>query len=311
MKRPGKLITNTTLALCGSSIILASCDGYFVDDDLVKTSDLLDEGEPAIKIEFTQEDTAYLTFLNKLGHDIIQNSLIAQDFAKDPQSYFEKYGYREKIDLDESLLHYVLTLGDPDIHDAIAQRDIARIIHLMKDRCLITNNYSKVKMSDEDISRLAHLYGLSKKTLFNADETNLADNQKFQSVVAVFAAVVWIFVAVVEDAVAAYNVGVGLNIGAYATVYHQVAAWGMAKASLNTTSEKIAIETNLSFKAISAKIPELNDFVLANQYIEDFSAEVANAIEKETPEILQELNREEIQNLVKYNMFLKATNHTD
>lgn len=306
MKRPGKFVTNATLAICGSSMLFASCDGFFVDNDMICASQVPDIGNASINIELNQENQNYIMFLNKLSIDIINQPKIAQEFAENPQKYIEKYGYNEKIDLDENMLNYILTLGNKDIQIAIKQNDIETIIRLMREKCLVTNNFTKFKLTSENITQLCNFYGLSKQNLPHTTNIQIADNDKVESIIAVFAAVVWIFVVVIEDAVAAYNVGVGLNAAAYTSVYYKAAAWGPKKTLRSGTTEKIAIETNLSFKAISAKAPEYNEYFLASSYIEDFSTQIVDAIEKEVPEALYGLNKEDVRNLVKYNMYLKT-----
>lgn len=308
MKKPGKFVTNATLALCGSSMLLASCDGFFVDDDMIHPSQLPDVGESSIEIKFNQEDQAYLTFLNKLGFDIIQNPEVAQEFAKDPQKYVEKYGYHEKVDLDENMLNYVLALGDPDINEAIKQNNIETVVRLMREKCLVTNNFTKIKLTPEQITQLNAFYAQSSKNKMCTSEA-----RPEQAAVAIFALAVWVFVALVEDIIAGYNVGLALNIG----LAVNVAVKAKVKVSgtqppkprprhlTSMTLNKIAVQSNLAFKAITAKAPEKNAYVLADQYIEDFSTDVVNAIATEVPEALQGLSKEEIRNLIKYNMYLK------
>lgn len=305
MKRPGKFITNTTFAICGTSLLLSSCDGYFVDDDMINISQQSEIGEAAININFSKNEQEYIAFLNKLSYEIIQDPQVAQKFAKDPQKFIERYGYNEKIDLDENMLRYVLTLGDPDLNAAIKQNDIDKIIHIMKDKNLLTNGYNKVKLSPEEISKIKRFYGVKQSN----DSNKVSDIDNTQSLVAVFVALVYIFVGVVEDIVAGYNVGVGLNVYAYAALKTKVKVWSESPNVFEKSVKAAAIAQNLSLKAISLKNPSYNIYILADKYMEDFSKELVNGLEKEIPESLQGLSKDELQNIIKYNMFLKSNDN--
>ena len=300
MKKPGKLLTNTTLAICGSSLILNSCDGYFYNGDMINEDQLSDIGLSAINIELSPEDQAYIEFLNKLGLDIIQNPKIAEEFAKDPQVFVEKYGYHAKVDLDKNMLHYILTLGDQDINIAIHQNDFKKVIKLMRKKELLVNNYTKVELTHEQIKQIHSFLGITK--------VESRTEKPPQTIIAVATAIVWVFVAAIEDAVAGYNVGFGVNVWAWANVKSKVNAWGATSQSTSQNIENMALKKNLAFKAISIKAPQKEAYIFADQYIEDFSSELAKTIKTEYPKELKELAIDDIQNIIKYNMYYKINN---
>lgn len=303
MKRPGKVITNSTLAICGSSLLFASCDGYFVDTDMIDEAQLPDIGNSAICIELSQEDQTYLTFLNKLGMEIIENPAIAQEFAKNPQKYIEKYGYTQNINLDESMLHYVLTLGDSDINNAVRNNDIELVIKLMRKKGLLTNNFTKIRLSSEQLDQINHYYGFNKmkiKTRSNSGNDELVS--------AALVAIAWLFFIAIEDAIAGYNLGVGINVYAYANLKTKVNAWGAMALDVDSIVGKMALEENLSFKAITLKNPQKDTYILADKYIEMVSKDIVNSLENEAPDILQGLSNDELQQIIKYNMYCKMNN---
>lgn len=152
-----KYITKVVAGLVGTSIIGSSCTGYILDDyQNVIEANLSDSGDAAIKIELTNEEIDYLSFLNKLGNDILKEPLIAKEFAENPQAYLIKYGYDKNIDIDESLLKLILALGDEDINCSINEGDVKKTILLLKQKGLLDSSlYTNINLSTLNLSARA------------------------------------------------------------------------------------------------------------------------------------------------------------
>lgn len=320
MKKPNNFITKSTIALCDASLLLSSCNGYFIESDMVESVTLSDEGESAIEISLTQEDRDYLDFLAKLAVDIMSNPKVAEDLANNPQQYVEKYGYYEKIDLDENLLHCVLTFADPEINEAIKQKDGNRLINLMISKGLLTNNYSKIHINEEQLNAICEKLGLNRiENTTESDSTSVNtdlgqkksvanDEENVDAIVAVAAALFYIFGAVVEDLVVAYNVLGALNAAVYADLYAWVKVKGPSVATIQAKRNEAALESNLAFKAIKIKYPEASTYMLVEQYIDNFSDAIVEMIKKERPEVLKIGSEEAIKEFIKYNMYCQSIN---
>ena len=125
---------------------------------------------------------------------------------------------------------------------------------------------------------------------------------------AALVAIAWLFFIAVEDAIAGYNLGVGINVYAYVNLKTKANAWGAMALDVDSIVGKMALEENLSLKAITIKNRQKDMFVLADKYIEMVSKDIVNFLDNEVPEVMQGLSKDELQQIIKYNMYCKMNN---
>jgi hypothetical protein len=155
-----KIATKTMAGLAATGTLMSSCNRLFISDTQVIEANLPDKGLAAINVDFSKKDIDYLNFLDKLGNDIIKNPVVAREFVKNPQLFVERYGYNEKVDLDEGLLKLVVALGDENINNAIVANDVATVLTLMKEKGLLDGNNIGIDISDEQKREMLALLGI-------------------------------------------------------------------------------------------------------------------------------------------------------
>lgn len=284
-----KIIAGTLAA----SVLTNSCTQYHQSkkDDLYEESNFSNEGLNAVTIDFDKEEIEYLNFLNKLSSDIIEYPFIAREFAKNPKSFINRYGYNKEIDLEEGYLKLILALGDEDINVAIKNKDFGKFLNLLKEKQLF-DEFSKFKIniSEEDKAKITSLLKLSG-----------IDKQLFCTPLAVVC-IAYIVVAVGSFAVAVATVGVSLNAIASITVYTEIA--GVSSNNMENTF----IDNNPVFKVWGLKGDYKDSYIASNIYVEKEAENIILGIEKAFPDIFKDFSKDVFKQLIKLNLLKGDSN---
>lgn len=211
MKRKKNKSTPIISGVLATSIIGASCSGYFNDNIYEQQIPESDLGHAAIPIslKLKASDAKYINALQQLSMDIFENPEIAQKVYSNPETVLESYGYSGAIKLDDSLIKIVLALGNPEINAAIKEKDMSKFIKLCRKYGFISS-YSNSELFKDDYYQ-AQLVKLKGQTLYQLstrsnDEHALADKDEL------FAIAGAVVLAVVAAAIVA-GVGVVWNVG--------------------------------------------------------------------------------------------------
>ena len=286
-----------------SAVLLSSCDGYLIPQDTVNNEDLADIGDSALSISLSNEDTAYLSFLNKLGNEIVENPAVANEFVENPQRFIEKYGFHQEINLDENMLHYILALGDVDVNKAVKSNNIDNVLEIMLEKGYIQNKYTKLNITNEQITQI-------NKNFFLPDSDTYG-NPTTQSVALAYSAI-YAIAAVISQAAAIYNVAAAINAAAAINlgVWINVKVWTKGSQGPPPKSNKISIEIlqravdqNLSIKAIQHKTDNGNMYVIADLAVEKIASQVVNLMKQYQPQIVEKYSTDELTQLIKLQMF--------
>lgn len=286
-----KHFTNTVIALTTSSVVLSSCDGYFIDNDLVDSNSLSDIGESAISINFSKADAEYLDLLNKLGNDILQHPSIANEFAINPENYMKKHGYYGSIDLDENMMRLVLALGNDQINEAIKKHDIMEAVRLMEEKGLLTNTYTRLSLTKKQVEEINKIMGIKNTT------TKVGVDDIDQQMFVVGIAIVYVIAAVISQAAVAYNVAAAIN----AAVWLNVAVKSNVKTSreIDIAYTSNLIENNYVLKVFDLRGMANDTYIAADQYVNNQVDKSLIFIKEKHPEVLQNIPEETLKNYLK------------
>jgi hypothetical protein len=286
MKRPNKHVVRVVAGLVATGTIAPSCSGDFLYTN--NQNELSENGLSAISINFSKKDIDYLRFLDKLGKDIINNPVIAREFAKNPQLFVEKYGYHEKIDIEENLMKLILAFGDEDINAAVKVGDIKLTLALMKDKGLLNaDSYTKITLSEEQQRDVLALLGI--------DE---ADFDQYGACTLAFVCIVAVVVGATTLAVALYYVGAAVAAAAALLAYLAVETWGY-----NNVNNANFLENNSPLKIWGLRGDSINTYVAADLYIEEKANQVVEAIEAMDSNVFKkDMSKEQFKQIIKLNM---------
>jgi hypothetical protein len=286
MKQPNKQIVRAVAGLVATGTVVPSCVSDFLyTNEHVKLSE---NGLSAVNINLAKEDTDYLRFLDKLGKDIINNPAIAQEFAKNPQLFVEKYGYQEKIDIEENLMKLILTFGDEDINTAVKDGDIKLTLSLMKDKGLLNDDsYTKITLSEEQQKDILALLGI--------DE---ADFDQYGACTLAFVCIVAVVVGVTTLAVALYYVTAAAAAAAAVLAYLEIEASGYCH--INNSS---FLDSNTPLKIWGLRGNAKNTCVAVDIYAEEKVNQIIEAMEDMDANVFKkDMSKEQFKQILKLNI---------
>lgn len=279
MKTPGKKTTSVVAGAVLTGLTLGSCQGYFIDEDDYSLEAFKEYDSVAIPISFAPEEVEYLNFLDKLGKDIIEQPIIAKEFAKSPKLFLERYGYSGDIDLEEGMLKLIIALGDDDINAAIKNKDVSSMLALFDRKGLLNAEYIKLKVTDEIRQQAL--------SVLNLDNETIQDGQA------------WIVpVLVLAVLVAAALFGVAVSLVTYAGVATSVETYG----KIQKSQKDLFIENNPVFKIWKLKGEEKDSYIAVDNCIEKIATEAISYTKKNNPELLNNISDEEFKNVLKLNI---------
>ena len=288
--KTNKFITNSVVAITSTSVLLSSCDGYFINYDFVDETKLPSMWEHAIEIPLSEKDQKYLEFLDKLGNEILKEPQVAKEFSENPAAYLSKYGYEGDIDLDENMMRMVLALGDEQINEAIRNNDIAKVVALMEQKGLLNNTYTNLSLTEEQIEEINRLIGLNKET-----RTNIVDDKYEAVLIAVTA--IYAVALFISQAVAVYNAAVGVNVVAGANLI--TSSNVKVSSAIQTNQMSNVIEKNYVLKILDLKGIINGTYIAADKYVNNEVRKILDLIRDKHPQVLEKMSEVELENYLK------------
>ena len=276
------LLNKMALGLAVVTPVSTSCTNDGTNDTLLSSNQLSEEGAIAINLTMSKEDYEYLNLLEKLSVDIVNNPLVAKQFAKDPQVFLEQYGYKGKVALDEDMLRLILALGDDEINQAVNSNDIATAVKLMEKKGLFKNlNNTKLHFSKEQKKYILDQLGINH------------DDEIVSTAVAVVP--VYAIAIAISQAAVVYNAAAAIN------VYAWVEVWG------TTAVENDITDNELVLKLWSLKDDEKNTYIAADIHVNNQVDKIIATIKEHDPEVFKHISQQDMKELIKYNI-IQGTN---
>jgi hypothetical protein len=91
-----------------------------------------------LDIYISEEEEKFIVFIDYLINQIFNNPEEAAKFAQNPDGYIKAHGFEDvAINMDDSILQFILALADKDIISAIQNNDFATFFQLCKEKSLI------------------------------------------------------------------------------------------------------------------------------------------------------------------------------
>ncbi len=202
--------------------------------------------------------------LSLLAQDVFDNPEVARTFSRDPAGYLRAIGLQDvRLDPEAVEVKVALALGDPDVRAAIDRDDPRVFVQALETRGLIRS---------PEPSQLAQRIGAQMeeiKARFGGSITPEAC-----TVTAICVAAVWIWVAVVQDAIVAVAVAAVVSVYAYALVSTRAIGGGHRR-----RKGAMILQDNPSLRLAGALGgPDFGDRV-ADTFVEENVERVAAAVE--------------------------------
>ena len=257
-----------------------------------------------IILNASEEEYAYLYFLDKLSQDIIKDNNIAKKFLENPKIYLDENGFPDIIvNLDESMLKTILALSDERISQAIKSNDIQTFIKLCKDLGLTKEvEESDLTMVQGILAKVPEIKDLlSKSSLSKDDDTKAAIVWCAFAVFLVVGAAVFdwaLVVSYVAEAVAAHTTAAFNTQVAYNTKSKATGNNNSSESKIDIQNTSITLLWILEGGAFD-QLPSI-----CNEENRSFVDEIIKSVQNNYPDLLQEYDVEHIKSIFLLNQNL-------
>lgn len=264
------------------SVLLPSCmqNDYFIDSDVISINNKMmrtDRSSVAVPInmDIDSKDLRIINFMVKLTDDIINNPLIAKQFAEDPQLIAEAYGINDvKLDFDDGLWQLFMALSDDDIHNAAVTNNVPLFFSLCEQKGLIKS------LQDSELVKC-------QKLLISSEEEEITTQS------GVMAAGVVVFVVAGGGCAVA-----GANSAA---VYDQYALW--TRESFWNSEARMAKRDPIAFQVWMLKNETNDTQIFMNEYQEKVVDECIDALQEYFPEKIENIDTIKLKQFISLNLF--------
>lgn len=117
-------------------------------DDTAKALASRSLNAKSIAISLSDEDSKYLSTIQKIADDIFKYPELATEFVKNPRQFFSKYGYTGEIALDDGYIRFLTAYSDEDVRNAIKNKNLKLVIKLCREKKIFENAKSKTGLID-------------------------------------------------------------------------------------------------------------------------------------------------------------------
>jgi hypothetical protein len=167
-----------------------------------------------------------LAALAGLARDVFDNPDVARAFTRDPQRYLQAAGMDDvRLDPQAIETRVALALGDPELHAAIERDDPGAFLRGLEARGLLASAEPS-QIAGRLQARLAAGPGLA----LAAEPVEGEPSPEACTLVLICLVAAWVWVVVVQDAVAAVNATALVNVYAYVLIYTGIEGPGKTKA---------------------------------------------------------------------------------
>lgn len=296
-RRKFKDVANTAISgTLASSILASSCtfsdmDGVIYDEYKPNT----DLGNAALpmSVDLIGNDAKYVNAIRRICIDVIQDQSIAQQVAENPESMFKKYGYDGPIDMDSDVLKIIKMLGDDEINEAIANKDISKFIVLCEDRGLLygANKDSILQKYNDQIKSILQNGQIRTSGYYN-------DQTTYMSVIydIFFVAGAVTLAAVLAAVVAGVEVAFNVHFVAHANTYI------VSKNNVTTTpyvgdDDGGLVRDTLTVMNV-ASLKSSDSYQMFEEYYGEVADEMIQYIESSNPRAFSSVSKEDFKRMV-------------
>jgi len=234
--------------------------------------------------------------LSQLAQDVFDHPGVAATFSRDPAGYLRTIGLSDvMLDPGSVEVRVALALGDADVRAAIAANDPRAFVQALEGRGLIRS---------PEPSLMAQRLG----TQMDAIRSSLGEELSPEActVFAICLAAVWVWVALVQNAVVTVTVAAAVSVYAYALVsaWTQGGGGGKKKAAMVLDSEP-------SFRLAGALGGREFRERVADTFVEDNVERIALAVESlDAYRQAGVLRGEQLRGLVRAQMLRQLQGHS-
>lgn len=270
-------ITKVVATVTATSILTASCTGY--NENLlsaINDDNFPDIGQSAIplKLNLSSEDVKNINAINKLVIDIIENSKVADNFAKNPQELLKKYGYTGTVTLDDKLVRIIKAFADDEIALAIKQKDIEKFLSLCQQKGLLNEKYNDFLTNKLDSATTTKAY---------SDEVIKEEA----------------FLVVGVVVVAVFVVAIALSVETYIGFHHKI---GHDSASEPIVDETVQGPQEVNVIDVLYLKTNTKDYQYIDSYIDNKIEEAIDLYYKESPMYKDKESRNQLKQLIYKNL---------
>lgn len=307
MKKKRK-ISNTlkTIGILSSSFLLHACETTNSIDELnlllsnhyKKNTNL--KGVP-LHLALAKTDQEYITFLQKLSIDIIKNPDIANEFANNPNKFFYRHGYKKHPNIDNSLIKFILALGNKNIVTAIQKGDVNAYIAECKKQGIIN---LKTLRNDSHLQTISNYFYKQENAFTNLKaftRTDFANTNPLNNTESFSA--IYGFLAVVIAAVAV-ETAVVIGTTVWVTHVHQ------SSNNINESNriERRDIDTNQAIELWNLKDNDRHTYIIADKINDAIVSEGMKIIKDNFPKVFEKIDKQTLKNIILLNV-QKNTSH--
>lgn len=266
------------------SVLLPSCtpSNLFFDTDVVTINRLSDINAIAVPVNLVSKsrDALILNFMGRIAADIVENPVIAKQFAENPQAIAEIYGVADlQLDFDDELWKLIQSLGDNDIHEAILRNDINQFLSLCKKKELI----SAVQKSE-----LTRQYQLLVTPYAQQEEEPTLRVGLVAGPVA----------AVVGGVVGGVVAGVGAVAAVWAAVYYTTAFWSASQVDVMANRDPLMLQVWM----LKNGNDQAGTYVMLSAYQEQLVNDIIEALKNNFPDQIENIDENELRTLISINI---------
>lgn len=289
-----QLLKSTSILLAGC-ITFESCEGGLILDlpsdeiSLENSTALNDTNSIAVNVRYSLDESSikYLEFINQLATDIINDSTVAKEFIKAPNSYLNSYGFEENVNINPRLTNCILALADTDICNSAKKGNIAEYIQLMRTKGYIDKAFI------HDINNIYNDNNSNKKTNFIT--LHSSNSQSIQA-----SAVAFAIMAVVGAVVAVWAVVVEHFAAGNAIFYLTVLTTSYKGKGLNRASTNIHNSSLIS--AWKLKSGSSNSYIASHKMTEEIISSTIKEIRSSNNPDLNSISDEELRAFILINL---------
>lgn len=283
MKKAKRLLKNVAVVTLVPSILLPSCSEYFINDDITHINENMNDnqnGAVAIELKLTSDERKLLDFITNLARDIVDNPVIAQQFAKSPEDFAKIYGVEDlQLNFDDAIWKLILALGDEDIHTAVKENNTSLFLSLCDEKGLIS------ALSDSDLSVFHDILNKNPELI-----------KTRSSLVLVLAA----GIAVVGAGVAGVAIVAGAAASLAAAIHDTVTFWDGSES--RSAAQVMNNRAPQAYQVWVLKNKDKDTYVMLSEYQDKLVDECIDALQERFPDEMQTVDLNELRQVIAINL---------
>lgn len=309
---PGILAGCITFESCGGNLIFDESADDINSNIINNQGDYQMLNSIAVNTiyQFEEEDLKYISFLEKLANDIINNEEIASLFIKNPQAYITKHGFEKSVNMNPKITNCILALADKEICQAALTGNVGKYIELLESKGFIkkafVNNIDNIYTKTIEQGKGDKLKSLERKFQSSNDEPESSIDTNF----GIFAFCAVVGAIVVVWAVAVEHVAAANAVSYLTALVSKVAAItkgkggekpGKRKSIKQSSIEKIQETSLLSVWQLKNHSAE-KTYIVTNELTEKLVNDAIKIIRNNNMKELENISDNDLRNFILLNL---------